>query len=214
MKQMIFGLGTGRCGTVSLKELLGLQNGFTATHEAVISPWHFSKEHIDTTIMGMQNRPVGSTACDVSFWHLHYVLYILNKYPNSKFVCLRRDKETTVTSYMKKTGPNALAKLKARNHWTARDSIYWDSNLWRLDPVYDDCYPKYNLPKVDAIAQYWDDYYNLAGDYHLAFKDNFILFNTEEVLNNEEVQSRLLAFLDIPTATRVINTTINANQGV
>ena len=214
MKQMIFGLGTGRCGTVSLKELLGLQNGFTATHEVVISPWQFSKAHIDTTIVSMQNRPVGSTACDVSFWHLPYVLYILDKHPNSKFVCLKRDMQSTVNSYMKKTGPNVAAKLKARNHWTARDSIYWDNRLWRLDPIYDICYPKYNLPKVDAITQYWLDYYALAEEYAAAFKDNFILFKTEDVLNDKEVQSNLLAFLDVPLANRTINTNINENRGV
>jgi hypothetical protein len=213
MKQLIFGLGTGRCGTVSLKELLGLQNGFTSTHELVITPWQFSKNHIDRTITSMQNRTNGSFACDVSFWHLPYVIYILDKYPNSKFICLKRTKKDTVASYIKKTAANFKTGLKERNHWTDKSSTYWDSNLWRLDSVYDNCYPKYNLPKVDAIAHYWDDYYNLAEEYAMAFKDNFVLFNTEEVLNDKEVQSSLLAFLDIPLATRVINININENRG-
>ncbi|HLD90884.1 MAG TPA: hypothetical protein VI911_07730 [Patescibacteria group bacterium] len=213
MKQLIFGLGTGRCGTVSLKELLGLQNDFTSTHELVITPWQFSKGHIDKTIAYMQNRPWGFSSCDVSFWHLPYVIYILDKFPNSKFICLKRTKKDTVASYIKKTAANTKTGLKERNHWTARDSIYWDSNLWRLDPIYDNCYPKYNLPKIDAIEQYWDDYYNLAAEYAAAFKDNFMLFNTEEVLNDETTQSKLLTFLNIPLSNRVINTQINENKG-
>lgn len=194
-KQLIIGLGTGRCGTVSFCDLLKLQN-IDATHEHKLLPWEFNKDCIDVLLSSIINRNKDIVS-DIAFYYLPYVPYILSKYPNTKFVCLKRDKKQTVNSYMVKT--------YNRNHWSL-------SHNNRIDHIWGITYPKYDQPnKRLAIIQYWTEYYNTAEHYSKMYEDNFKIFNMVDVLNNEQYQSDMFTFIGINEFKMFLNIKKNAS---
>lgn len=132
MKKLILGLGTGRCGTHSLKSLLNLQESFNVTHEmgdVPFMPWDFNKSAVDLYISKILSYE-GQNCGDVAFWILPYVEYIISKYPHSKFICLKRNKKETIASFSKKT--------KKRNHWQHHIDDRYNKCPW------DKCFPKYS----------------------------------------------------------------------
>ena len=62
-KQLIIGVGTGRCGTVSLFKILDMQKDSKTTHESEpILQWNFSKKKINLKINSLfrsEERRVG-----------------------------------------------------------------------------------------------------------------------------------------------------------
>jgi len=182
-KQLVFGLGTGRCGTMSLQGLLNQQTGVCVSHESIISPWLFSQTYLDRILKqvhGYDGQIVGDIAC----YYLNYVEHILSISPQTIFICLKRDKEETIRSYIDWT-PD-------KNHWTHKHSIYWD-NQW-VDDAFDLSYPKYDLPKSESISAYWEDYYAYAEHLCRRYPHNFFIHPLED-LNSREGQENILSVL-------------------
>ena len=102
MTRIIIGLGTGRCGTVSLKHLLAMQLHTQATHETMLLPHKYNEHKYVQYMRKLYNRKF-RIAADVALWNLPYVTTILAEYPSTKFICLKRDKEETIQSFMRKT---------------------------------------------------------------------------------------------------------------
>lgn len=186
MTRLIIGLGTGRCGTVSLKVLLALQQHTNATHETMLLPHKFNERKFITYMRKLSNRKARISA-DVALWNLPYVTAILAKYHKTKFICLKRDKEAVVKSYM--------AKTPDRNHWTRRDSKYWSDKKWPREKrcPYGSCYPKFDADKEEAIGLYWDYYETVSETYEQAFPDNFRIFSVE-YLNTRDGCEKILRF--------------------
>jgi hypothetical protein len=151
-KKILIGLGTGRCGTTSLASLLNSVRGCGVTHEegdirANLS-WDFSREGIEKALKKMESRPQGVVG-DVAFYYLPYVRYIAEARPDATFICLRRDREGTIESYMKKT--------EGRDHWRPESGDANDN--------WDRMYPKFKAEnKRVAIGMYWDFYYKTVDD--------------------------------------------------
>jgi hypothetical protein len=150
-KKMIFGLGTGRCGSMSLANLLSYQKDCLISHELGGLPWLTWKPlstSLNSFLERIMQRPE-RIAGDVSFYSLPYVNILMDRYDDIKFVILKRDKEETIKSYMKKT--------QGRNHWMSHNG-----SEWRLD-IWDRCYPKFNVDtKEEALSHYYDHYYELC----------------------------------------------------
>lgn len=198
-KDMVFGLGTGRCGTLTLAALLDSQPGVQATHECQLLPWRCRPRAINDLLQSLQHREANVVG-DVAFYYLNYVEHILGVTRRAKFICLRRDREGTVRSFDAWTGE--------KNHWTSRSCPHWtDDSI--ADP-FDDCFPKYNAKKVEAIGMYWDHYYavaeSLAGD----FPESFRIFPLE-ALSSENGQTELLQFAGLDTANMRIDTGLHLN---
>ena len=185
-KRLIIGLGTGRCGTVSLKALLALQQNTNATHETMLLPHKFNERKFQQYMAKLWRRHVGITA-DVALWNLPYVTAILAKDDKTKFICLKRDKDLVVKSYIKKT--------PKRNHWTSFDSVHWDSKAWPREArcPYQRCYPRFDAGKEEAIGLYWDYYEIVSEIYQAAFPDNFRIFPVE-FLNTLDGCEKILRF--------------------
>lgn len=186
-KRLIIGLGSGRCGTVSLKHLLHMQRNTHATHEIMLLPHHFNERKFKAYMRKLWNRPADISA-DVALWNLPYVTAILAEYPDTKFICLKRNKEDVVKSYIAKT-PN-------RNHWTSFNSEHWDDDKWPMERKkrrcpYSPCYPKFNADKEDAIGLYWDYYYTVAKTYEESFPENFKIFPMEYLNSRDGCESML-----------------------
>lgn len=145
-KGLLIGLGTGRCGTTSLACLLNSAHGCSVSHEqgdirAGLS-WEFRESGAKKALEILEKRPF-ETVGDVAFYYLPYVRWIAKTRPESTFVCLKRDRQETIDSYMKKCG--------TRDHWSRLKN--------NADP-WDRMYPRFDtFDKRRAIGMYWDSYY-------------------------------------------------------
>lgn len=151
MKNMIIGLGTGRCGSMSLANLLSFQSNCLVSHEMggrPWLPWKKDKDSFDNYYRLISSRKQQFTG-DVSFYNLPYAVDYLSKNEKTVFVILQRDKQDTINSYLKKT--------EGRNHW-----IVHNGSKWRLDS-WDKCYPKFDVTEKEAaLSAYYDHYYDLC----------------------------------------------------
>lgn len=170
-KKIIFGLGTGRCGTMSLSRLLSYQENSIVSHELGGLPWLSweKQEGLFKTFIGnifnRQSRFIG----DVSFYSLPYWKNIVNLDPKSKFIIIKRDKDETVKSYMKKTN--------GRNHWIQHDGSKWRKDVW------DKCYPKFETEnKEEALELYYEHYYKMCEQ----IPNELTYWIDTEDLNNKE----------------------------
>ncbi len=184
--RVVIGLGTGRCGTQSLAYLLSRQHGAEVPHEkhAWRIRWTGDEEEIDNFLDQLHRAAELRLVGDVAFYYLPYMEHILRRYPGVRFVCLKRDRDKTIASYMKKTD--------GRNHWVHHDGTRWRHDRW------DHCYPKYACAeKEEAIGLYWDDYYRESERLQVLYPGQFRIFTTES-LNSKRGQSEILSFVGIP----------------
>lgn len=241
---IVFGLGSGRSGSQSLARLLGLQPGALVTHEknphdlawtgaedAVLANLREFEQALATGRPRLritleepnrdviarlgEERPI-RLAGDVAFYYLPYVRTILAANPDVRFICLRRDRESTIDSFLDKTVKRrpfaflervGLRRVKNRNHWVEHDGTRWDS-----DPVWDRCFPKYDADdKRSALEMYWDDYYQTAERLQAELPDRFRL-EPIEALNDESGQDALLEFVGVPEDERVYEVGVREND--
>jgi hypothetical protein len=179
MKKMIIGLGTGRCGSMSLSNLLSFQEDCLVSHEIGGRPWLPWKrdtklfENYYNLIHSRNYEIIG----DVSFYNLPYASDYLNKSQKTVFVILQRDKQDTINSYLKKT--------EGRNHW-----IVHNGSKWRLDS-WDKCYPKFDVTeKEEALSDYYDHYYESC---RMLPQEKCFWMKTQD-LNNEQKCIEMLNF--------------------
>jgi len=178
-KRFVFGLGTGRCGTLSLAHLLSRQKETYVTHELsgkdlswTVDADLFKKYY--NTIEGFEHSVVG----DVSFVLLPYVPLIMQKCPTTKFVVLRRDREETIQSYVEKTAH------KGTDIWHTSST----ANSWAK------CYPSFEgTTKEENIGLYYDKYYADVESYMKRFPESFFLLDTYG-LNDESKLMEMLTF--------------------
>jgi len=188
--QIVFGLGSGRCGTQSLAGWLDRQEGarvFLAVHGPAI-PWEGGCRAIDEVIRGFLSTPGARLIGDAAPYYLPYVEHILAAHPHVRFICLKRDREETVVSFLKTT--------LHKNFWIAHDGVRWKRTPW------DRCFPKYQVSdKAEAIGRYWDDYYRRAAELAVEYPRAFRVFPTD-ALNTAEGQHAILGHLGIPAESR------------
>jgi len=241
---IIIGLGTGRSGTASLARLLNAQTDSLCFHEMNPSAIRFSgtPRPFINTIDEFQvildggdpsmltvdlSRAVAARAYDelcrmqrvrligdIAFYYLTYVELLARHNPNVRFVCLRRDREKTIRSWMRKSAierwrskrvADRLSSLitrtsyhESRNFWMDHDGTTWEK-----DPVWDKCFPKFRAAsKREAIAMYWDYYYEQAEAIVSRQRDVFRIVETER-LDDIAFQSELLEFCGVPREEQI-----------
>lgn len=190
LPQIVIGLGTGRCGTQSLAMILSQQDRARVEHELHNSAiaWEGDEQRVGAYVRHCMAIRDLDLVGDVAFNYLSYVEHILTIAPHARFICLKRDRQATVKSYLTWTG--------RRNHWMRHDGSVWKLDGW------DHCYPKYPATdKAEAIGLYWDDYYRRSEAFEAAYPKAFRVFSTEE-LNSEAGQHAMFDFLGLPGATR------------
>ena len=210
MKKIIFGLGTGRCGTVSLAAALNSCENSLITHEGkgvgeklnearILLPWNRNPLLLERKLEQISGRE-HSLVGDVAFYYLPYVEIILGKYPDSKFVCMKRNRDETVNSYMKKT--------VKRNHWQE----WMPKSTWNKDLKWDPCYPKYEAKdKSTAISKYWEEYYIEAERLETAHPNKFSIFGIDE-LNTEDGLKGISRFIGDPTMMTTPSKKLNTGK--
>ena len=216
-KQLVFGLGTGRCGTLSLSRVLSTLDGFSILHEgrsdcggivvcargSGISrrvdgnlPWIVDAGACRARVDALLDLP-GEVIGDTAFYYLPYVEWLAAQYGDAAtFVCLRRERAETVRSFLEFT--------PGRNHWMAHDG-----SQWAPDAHWDDAFPTYDSDsKRAALERYWDEYYATAED--LARRiDQFRIFDLE-TLDGDGGWAAVFDFLDRPGAPVPPDTVFNS----
>jgi len=176
---VIIGLGTGRCGTVSLSKHIDRQDGARCSHEGVRLPWVVNEGRFNKAYNKITQGEL-SIVGDVSFYNLPYYNLFLERDPETKFIILKRDRDSVIQSYLKKT--------KGSNHWQSGTTDR--KNPW------DESYPKFKAKdKADAIGMYYDKYYSMAESIPNAFH-----MNTED-LNDPDKCIEMLAFCGFSNPT-------------
>jgi hypothetical protein len=241
---IVIGLGSGRCGTASLAHLLNAQRDAICFHEMNPSCVRFSgtPRPILNTIDEFQaildggdpsmltvdlGRPVAADAydalcrmtrvaliADIAFYYLSYVELIAAHNDRVRFVCLKRDREATVESWLRKsTVPRWRSKRLADRLacLITREPYYmafnpWmehDGRNWAIDPVWDKCFPKFPGPtRREAIEQYYDFYYQEAELFRQKFSDRFLMLDTEK-LTSQDLRHDLLRFCGVQRDVQV-----------
>ncbi len=145
---------------------------------------------------------------DIAFYYLTYVEQILARNPNVRFVCLKRDRTETVESWLVQASIKRWRSKRIADRlaaWITREPFHeshnwWmehDGSVWRPDPVWDKCFPKFAGPTLrQAVEQYWDYYYETT-DALIARHPDRIRQVATESLNDPAVQRALLAYCGV-----------------
>lgn len=241
---IVIGLGTGRSGTASLAKLINSQRDALCFHEMNPSCARFEGapqpilrtiDEFQTIVEGGDpsmltvdlSRGVAARAyerlCrmsrvrligDIAFYYLTYVEQIAARNPEVRFVCLRRDRQATIRSWLaksairrwpsKRVADRLSAWITRTPYYTARN--FWmehDGSRWARDEVWDKCFPKFPGPtREEAIGQYWDYYYEEAEKLARALPQAFRIVDTEQI-NTPAGQSALLDFCGVPPEEQV-----------
>jgi hypothetical protein len=120
---------------------------------------------------------------DVAMWYLPYVPQIIQHFPGTVFICLKRDREQVIASFLK--------KIPTGDRWRSATYEGWN----RVFPKY------FSSPtKAHAIGCYWDDYYRQAEQYARQYPE-FKIAPTE-VLNTYQGMNMLLDHAGYPVKSR------------
>jgi len=154
---------------------------------------------------------------DIAFYYLSYVEDILEITEDVRFVCMKRNKTATVKSWLKKTKISRWRSKWIADIFTAliqRTPFYGSKNFWMehdgtkwlLDPVWDKCFPKFDAAsKEDAVAQYYDFYYEEAERYAEKYPDVFKIFTIDD-LNSVDGVNNIMDFCGFPKEGRDVKT--------
>ena len=152
---LIVGLGTGRCGTKSLAELLRL-NGFDAAHERKPAlRWSGEPDP------ARHFRVAGAMFADVGFYYLPHVRRLMCEFHDLRCICLRRSRSETIESFVR--------CQPIGSNWFSNDGqpSEWDKS-----------FPHYGCDFAEAVGRYNDDYYRDADTLR---SSRFRIFPTESL---------------------------------
>ncbi len=151
---------------------------------------------------------------DIALYYLPYVERIARHNAGVRFICMRRDIEETVRSFaIRITGTTWRSKIVAdflyalitgikpkpdRNPWMAHDGTQW-----KIDHVWDKCYPKFEAKdRIDAIRMYCRYYYAEAQNLADRLGGRFRFVDLPD-LNKPGVQADILNFAGVDPADHV-----------
>ena len=151
---------------------------------------------------------------DIAFYYLTYVDAIAERNENVRFICLRRDEEETVASWMRKSAVERWRSKRLADRlasWITRERYHKSGNFWMdhdgrewlKDPLWDKCFPKFDAPsKPDAIRRYWRYYYEVAEEIAGAGPIGFGLSKLRR--SAIATQRELLEFCKVPPDEQVL----------
>ena len=199
--EFIFGLGSGRCGTGTLADLLNKQKGICCFHEGGFCPWEKDLIAFYQTIVDLVNKATEMRIGNVAFYWKNYLSEIFRDFNNPKVIVLKRAKEKVVESFS--------SMYYDKNHWSTVGGKNWEGRDPNESPL-TVMFPKYDLCKKDAISKYWEEYYNDGAiDYYLnKFPENIMLIRSEDLWKGEHAQKRIFEFLEIPKSDMVFDASI------
>lgn len=200
LSKMIFGCGTGRCGTWTLSQILAAQADVAASHEGFLLPWQVDAAQLWHKLLRAQAHCKAPVWANASFVWMRYAGKVLSMIEDPKFICLRRDRQQVIDSFLQHT--------PTLNHWTNPASAHWrPGDTHTIQSI---AWPKYDAPKADAIGRYYDAYYGQAQYLQRRYPDNFAIFSMHAALNTEAGQRAMLSFAGIKNPQIHLHQKLNA----
>src|SRR6185437_11882599 len=95
-QRFILGIGSGRCGTLSLAHVLAAQPETHATHEdPPLLPWKRDEDRpvMEQRFVRWRRRWKEPVVADVASFYLPYVEEAIAREPEIRIVCLKRPRE-------------------------------------------------------------------------------------------------------------------------
>jgi len=235
MGRLVIGMGSGRCGTRSLAEMLNNHSEISCTHEKHILLWMINTIDANKAIEKIFAGSNKEISGDVGYYWLNYTHFLVNKY-DAKIVCLKRDKDAVVRSFMKglqnpvygNLVMDAIRKqpipLKYSDYVTEKDlekmdastrefvEHYWDEPLLS-DNMLREYFPKYKVKdRKSYLERYWEDYYYEAERYRDTYLKNFLLIDIDEALNTHEGIKQIFNFIGVTPVTRHFHVRTNVKM--
>ncbi len=201
----VLGIGTGRCGTQTLSTFLGLQK-INTRHESLLMPWEFNQQQADALIKHLKDAVTIDypDVAEVNFSLLNYSEYLLKHLSPLRIIVLKRLKKDTIRSWMK--------NQPYVNMWTDENHESFKRGDYLKHSELSNSFPKYDLGKEEALASFWDDYYQQAELLAAKYPDSIKLFDMYDLFSSEEEQEQLLSFTGVDKAkqfTRAITKKID-----
>jgi len=155
-------------------------------------PWEFNQTAWDWNMKKLYSgKPPWDKKIvgDVGYYWINHVERLLDKEADSHFICLKRDRESTMDSYMvKSSGLN----------------VHPTDDWFRM-------FPRYNLPAREAVGAMWDDYYRVAEEWQEKCPELFLILDMDEALNTADGMTEMLEHLGVENP--LIQTNIKLNCG-
>lgn len=204
-KRLIIGLGSGKCGTMSLATLLNNQVDASFSHEGFANQMrrHFNNDCLLKAlkvILARESRIIG----DVAYYWIHYVKSLLLNTP-TKFICLKRDRTAVIESFW--TGLTGepidtlpqFSGMKVVGLNLVGNTVISDPDPFTLDRA------------KDQTGEMWDAYYGQAEHFERLRLTHFRIFSLDK-LNSEEGVKEILDFAEIPEENQVVEVGIWENK--
>jgi hypothetical protein len=139
---------------------------------------------------------------DIGIHWIQYVPFLIDTIPDCRIICLKRNKQDTVNSWLNRNWSSNFLVAKGSKHWN-----YKDFNINVGNAVF----PRYDLPSDKAVSQYWDDYYEQAAGLQKQYPDNFLIVSIEKLNKSSDVKS-ILDFIGIRKEHRRTQMSIKTNR--
>jgi hypothetical protein len=199
-QRVIFVVGTGRCGMVSLLELLGRQPGVRATlDEQPLLPWEPppGRNLAAGRIARIRRQRGPGVLVDAGSFYLNYVEEAIRAEPGLTVLAIQRPREEVVASFERFLDRRKPLRV---DHWSrspAPGMMY--------DPLRTFCFPRYDVPdRAEGVRQYWDEYASRLAELERRYPEKVKVFPMRETLHTERGQRAVLDFAGFPRAAQVI----------
>lgn len=189
---LTIGIGTGRCGTMSLAQLINGCKDCTVYHElrahTELLPWKFDKQLALRKLKMLREIP-GIVYGDIAFYYLNYIEFFIERVPDIRVIHIYREKSAVIRSFMNKT--------EGRNHWMPPNSKY------RVDTIWDKYFPTYTdvATKPEAISRYYDEYLSLVATLIKKYPERILSIDVGQIDDKQQI-NKLFCFLNIPKGKR------------
>jgi hypothetical protein len=208
MPKYVLVAGPGRCGLVSMTDLLNRQPNTNITQEnPPLLPWN---QNVRDGVMKdrlarlRRNRSV-EVVGDSAAFYLPYIEQAIEAEPGIRVIGLRRPREEVVASFGRFLDQ---WNLYPTNHWAYEPGVGWHH-----DPLWTQTFPHYETTdRNTGIRRYCDEYYARLEALSAKYPDNVRVFDMNTALNTEDGQRRVLSFVGYPEDQQVVAAGIRTNR--
>lgn len=199
MSRMLLVTGCGRCGLVSLVNLLSKQPRTKVTlEEPPLLPWRHAPDHtMRERLARLRRSRVAEVIGDAAAFYLPYLEEAIAADSSIRILALKRPREEVVASFgrfLDEFNPFPT------NHWADQPGVGW----WH-DPLWTRTFPQYDTPdRAEGVRRYWDEYYRRLEDLAGRSPQHLRIFDMREALNTEAGQRQLLDFAGYPAEQQVL----------
>ena len=196
-RPLIIGLGTGRCGTHSLVDVLNAQDGVSVVHEdKPILHWDPTQEDSDVIarFQAKINLAPDKIIGEVALFLLGYTPALLEAFPQARAVVLQRPRDEVIASFARWVRGSA----RHRRHMN-----HWQRGARRKRALWDRAFPQFDAPTMEeAIGLYWDWYGRQVEDLMRTYPDRVRQWTMREALNDPSGQREMLQWLGVANPRR------------